>query len=703
MPDAILLFGEGTPTAPPDDTNLVCVIGVCPGITPGTAGTPIVYAIDDINTLGSLAPVGDAAELTFKIGSRSRRRVLLVPCIATIAAVLGAVTQVGTGPLVTLSSATGAPYDDAALIVKVHDAGAPGTGTFDLSFSGVVTRGLMTPTYQATKTIPARTQAAAIGTIDLTTLLYATAGSRVGTVDLTTLTYGAGGTLAGLTLIINNNVAGPITTTFVAPANAAAVVSQINTAMALTIASLNQQNQLVLTSTTIGSASTLALTAATSLVALGLTTTTGTGVAGTLDGLTLLLTADTGGAQTITFTPPPANAAAVAAKVTAGINLLADVYTTSNKLRVQSITVGATSSLNITGGTGRVAVGLAIPTTAYVGTESSYLISHLGVTINFGSGNYIANTTYSATARAGKPDLTEISARIDQVITAGYDPAVYAAVSYYDATTALAMATALDTKMIALQSQQRYPRARLFVDPTETSANVRNIISLSSLNSRWVDISARGSYIAAGQNPGGGAITRSQGWNAIIIDSAGRFSSDLGEHGENPLLDCLGITENESTAATKLVSTSGLSINVIDGRPGKFFFAGGYSSALPPSRWVDQSTRNVIQRGAVIVQARLNMYQNKTGLACNTDDTLSEAQCVIIDEDLRGSLEAALVPLHALAAAATVSRTEPFFSTKALIATMVLKVAPPARTVRGTLSPGNITATVGNGVTEVVS
>lgn len=699
MPNAQLGFTEGPPAAPPDDTNLIAVIGVCSGASPGTAAAPsasgseVVFEIDDPTLIFASAAYGDAAELAFKMVNRSKKRALLVPCAATIAAVLGLVTQVGTGPLVTMSAATGAPFDDASIIVRVKDAGAPGTGTFELSHSYSVSRGRPTPLFQSAKTIPARTQATAIGSVDLTSLTYATPGTRVGTVDLTGLTYGAGGTLAGLTLIINPNAGGAVTTTFVAPANAAAVVSQINTAMSATIASLNQQNQLVLTSTTIGASSTIALSAATSLTALGLTATTGTGVAGALDGLTLILAANTGGSQTFTFTPPLASPAALVAQITGGTNLSADVYTTANKLRIRSTTAGSSSSLNITGGTGRSALGLAIPSSAYTGAESSYLIDHLGVTVNFGSGNYAAGTTYSASAAAGKPDLTEVRARIADVYAAGFSPAAFVVASHYDATTALAMASGLETTIATLNGQQKYPRALVCVDVTETSANVRAV--LGSFVSKWVDLSARGSYIPAGQNPGGGDGLRSQGWNVAIIDAARRFSSDRGEHAENLLADCDGITENEATATTKLVSTSGLSFNVIDGSPGAFFFAGGYSSALPPSRWVDQNVRDVIQRGARVVQGGLNYYVNKTRLDTNPDKTLTEAEAAIIDAHLGGILAEALVPDHAQAVQVLVSRTEPFFDSKKVSATMVIMVNPPARTVVGTIGPGVIKTTVG--------
>lgn len=77
----------------------------------------------------------------------------------------------------------------------------------------------------------------------------------VGTVDLTTLTYGSGGTVDGHTVLAGR------TTTFSAPANAAAVVAQLVYTFGASAASLDGGNHLLFTGT---------LTGGTALTALGL-------------------------------------------------------------------------------------------------------------------------------------------------------------------------------------------------------------------------------------------------------------------------------------------------------------------------------------------------------------------------------------------------------------------------------------------------
>lgn len=105
----------------------------------------------------------------------------------------------------------------------------------------------------------------------------------VGTVDLNGLTYGAGGTLDGKTLSLKHNGGGALATTFVAPANRAAVISQINanTVAGGITASINGANELVLTSSDAGATASINVFSGTSLALLGLpvATTVVTGAA----------------------------------------------------------------------------------------------------------------------------------------------------------------------------------------------------------------------------------------------------------------------------------------------------------------------------------------------------------------------------------------------------------------------------------------
>jgi hypothetical protein len=105
----------------------------------------------------------------------------------------------------------------------------------------------------------------------------------------------------------------------------------------VTIATINQQGQLVIASRTYGAASEINITGGTGRATLGLTVHDYFGVAGDLDGLTVLIDEDTTTVSTITFATPT-NPADVATAVAAGTNLDADVYTSKSLLRVQSST-----------------------------------------------------------------------------------------------------------------------------------------------------------------------------------------------------------------------------------------------------------------------------------------------------------------------------------------------------------------------------
>lgn len=104
----------------------------------------------------------------------------------------------------------------------------------------------------------------------------------VGTVNLNTLSFGSGGTVDTLTLVLSWDGNANLTTTFVAPANAGAIITQINAVTAAhgITASMNGLGQLVLTSSDQGAAASIAvINTSTSLTQLGLTAATFTGAA----------------------------------------------------------------------------------------------------------------------------------------------------------------------------------------------------------------------------------------------------------------------------------------------------------------------------------------------------------------------------------------------------------------------------------------
>lgn len=172
----------------------------------------------------------------------------------------------------------------------------------------------------------------------------AEAAEITGTVDLTDSgLYGAMGDLDGLTLIITSNL-GASTVTFVAPANAAAIVSQITSAVAGKYVAAVVGDHLRLRSTTVSATGTLLIGAGTSNSVLGFTgaatdtganvvyevTATGSASAITLPGTGQVITCPTGTyvRDTIyswtTTAPRCSLAAMLAALTTAGQDVTLD-------------------------------------------------------------------------------------------------------------------------------------------------------------------------------------------------------------------------------------------------------------------------------------------------------------------------------------------------------------------------------------------
>lgn len=112
-----------------------------------------------------------------------------------------------------------------------------------------------------------------------TSALTVTIGPAVaavtGTVDITTLTYPT--KLNTETLVMKVDGGANVTTTFSSPADAAAVVTQINTAAGATVASLSATNHLILSGIVIGNTSSIQVVSGTALTDLGLSAGTTTG------------------------------------------------------------------------------------------------------------------------------------------------------------------------------------------------------------------------------------------------------------------------------------------------------------------------------------------------------------------------------------------------------------------------------------------
>lgn len=666
MPDAILRLVEGDATPPPaDPTGIIAFVGTCTALASGS-----VAAFDSPAAMPTALGKGVLAEVLPGHARTTKRRTLACALPGSVPGSCGAVTQSGTGPAVT---ASGAPYDSRTVVAKISTGGGAGTAKFRLSVGQTLVGTSLVPAYGAEIEVPSSKPAALTGTVDLTTLDYATAAKQTGTVDLTSAAlYGVGGTLGTKTVVVDFDGAGAATTVTLAnPANVTELLSQLNGALAGTPCSVNAQNKLVIESATYGATSEVDLTGGTALSVLGLSVATVNGVDGDLDGLTLILDEESGVPQTITFGNPP-NATAVATAVSAATNITATVFGAANRLRVATDTTGATATLSITGGTGRTALGLPLGTAT--GSGAGYLIADLGVTLSFGSGTYVAGTTYTVPCYAPGYTVGEVEDAIDAIV-ASKEPfeLICIAQEIGDATDTLALATACAAKVAEYEAQGVFFDVLLGVPWAESDTNAKD--AFASFESRDVAVFGRGMLVTLAS--GGAGAMRSQAIIGARKAARDRFSSDLGNHQDGNLssLECLGLPagHDESLATTKLRS---FRFCVAEKLAAGVYFSRGLTMAPSTSSYRDLNVTRVIKDGARVVKPLLDLEVNSDPVV-KTSGALASPEP--IDASLTGALRRRLIDVpsgqhpHASAAAGYVDRTYDVAGNRRLPGTIKVK------------------------------
>lgn len=198
-------------------------------------------------------------KLCFHI-KRSGKPVEAARVNASVAGTIGSITKSNvSSPTIT---ATGTVRDSYSVIIEITQTGVVASASAGGAFKYTVDGG---DSHSPEIAIPAG------GT--------ATAATRTGTGDLSNgALYGGGGTLDGLTVIGSIDNGSSTTCTFVAPADKAAAVSQLNTAFDGSPCTA-PGNFLVITSPTTGLTSEIDITGGTGLTALGLTVATVNGTA----------------------------------------------------------------------------------------------------------------------------------------------------------------------------------------------------------------------------------------------------------------------------------------------------------------------------------------------------------------------------------------------------------------------------------------
>lgn len=204
------------------------------------------------------------------------------------------------------------------------------------------------------------------GTIDLTTLTFATKAIVTGNVDLVAnagTVFGVGGTLD--TKVLNYTFNGIVhAITFAAAgnaANAAAMLAAIQTQIGVggTVALVAGSNFLRFTDALYGTPSSIIISAGSAAAVLGLAVATTTGVAGTLGNSSTTFATDGGANIAVTWTYPH-DVTSLLAQIngTAGIGLVATEDSGTHELVLTSPTTGPTSQVKVVSGTGGTVAAL---------------------------------------------------------------------------------------------------------------------------------------------------------------------------------------------------------------------------------------------------------------------------------------------------------------------------------------------------------
>lgn len=473
MPDPTLEYVQNLTTVLPSAANTIAIMGIA-----SEADQSRVYTYDPGASDASIrTDLGDgtgveALASTLRYG---KRRVVFVPMPADVAGAIGAVTSVrpsaailgGLQPSLTVitPSAIAAagnveidgPYDTLHVCLKISSAGANGVGKFQYCLDDQVKNGTYNHVgaFSGDVLIPAATPAEIIGTVDLST---------IDTTDLNTLT-----------LIIDSDSDGgtAVTTTFSNPANAAAVVSQLN--------------------------------------------------------------ANNG----------------------SGVKYVADLVG-ANKLRIRSISIGATGTLSITG-TALTLLGITSGASD-TGAPATFSLPNTGVLLTFASGTYVAGDLYTFDTTGPKFASSSLAAAFTRLKAAASSGtvvgAVWAVQEDADAIDCRTMADAFYTQITTAQTDG-FDWWGLYQAPRSSKASDADVITyLSDKTARFLVLTARGVRCSGGLLAGS-RFHRPASWIAAWHAVRERWSSDLGNRADQGETTESGLTEldgDERTASTKLAT-----------------------------------------------------------------------------------------------------------------------------------------------------
>lgn len=370
-------------------------------------------------------------------------------------------------------------------------------------------------------------------------------------------------------------------------------------------------------------------------------------ISATLDGLTCIITSDTGGPSTCTFATP-ANVAAVISQLnTAWSGEATAELVGANKLRILSVTAGSAGSLTLGSGTANSALGLTNGATAS-GSAATYDIPNTGIRITAATGNFTADDYYTFSTNGPKisaGDISGLFTRVHAKIAAG-EPigAVWIVQDDADPIDARTMLDAFSTALTSSRAAKFYMWGLYQLPVGAVDSEI--VTYVGTFVDPYLAVSA-GDFRARGGLLTGARFRRPASWVAAWKAARDRFSSDLGNHSDRALTSAFGVTEigrDERTATTKLATF----------RTAQTGDGGGFLCLETPSNSVGEAYfyrgRTMAQSGSVLgdlgstrlllVSAR--QAQRSLDLLVNTDPPVRSDGSLVDVDSIRDQIESPL-------------------------------------------------------------
>lgn len=716
--------------APADLANQIAVVGYFPELDHTIPEIVPVRRFGDVRSFAGYGKGADLAGFMLRDAQEANTPATIY-CVPHPPTVAGSITldgQTGFGPAATLTATNTHPYDDATVKVRIRSSGGPGVGTFEVSTAFLVSRDIdggapsIEPLYEAPRTIPERTKASLVGTVDLTSLAYALPAIVTGTVDLvnTAGLYGSGGTLDGKAFDITVDGGSLVTVTFGtginAPADYTDVLETINAALTVAgEASITSAGYLQLTSSAVSATGEIILAAGTpdALAVLGLTAATTNGTDGDLDGLTMIYEGDaTSGSQTWTIpsgTSAYTDADEFIAALTARTGVDASLYSSANFLQVGSSTAGASSTFEVTGGTGRTALGLSIASAT--GADSEFVIAHLGCKITFPDGTYSSGYVRTWTVKAPGCSTTDLQNAVDALVAQEIKVGRIWCASEVALGSIAAFVQAASGKIAELEvaNDAMFAHAAIMSPIGEADASVRNAfisgVSGDANVGRRVDIACRSAYVrpAVSSPDRTGSLLRSQGWVAAALDASHLLGTDRGQHSLGPVRYVDYVPSPEDKAAVKMgqlkTETADPRANVLEKWGDGYYFAGGFTLAPTASSYADQYVRDGILRVAQLIHAGLKVWLNNPTLPLDAAGKLTDVGAGAVSSTCMSLLSILLPqpgaensqPSVITRALVVIDQTNNVNTSQRLNATCIVQFPGIARSIRFNVGAGLIT------------